>query len=47
MMRSYLTRVDLERIVLESYHEMEREKGGKEEQGISAHALIATDADWG
>ena len=47
MMRDSLTRVDLERMVLESYHEMEPKKGGKEEQGTSAHALIATDADRG
>ena len=29
MMRDSLTRVGLERMVLESYHEMERKKGGK------------------
>ena len=47
MVCDYLTRADFERMVLESYHEMEREKGGKGEQGASAHALIATDADRG
>ena len=47
MMRDSLTRADLERMVLESYHEIERKKGGKEEQGASTHALIATDADRG
>ena len=41
MMRDFLTRVDLERMVLEFCHEMGRKKGGKEEQGASAHALIA------
>ena len=45
MMRNSLTRADLERMVLESYQEMERKKGGKGEQGASAHALIATNAD--
>ena len=46
-MRDSLTRVDLERMVLEFYHEMERKRGGEEEQGESVHALIATDADRG
>lgn len=32
-------------MVLESLHQMERKKWGKEEQGSSAHALIASGAD--
>ena len=47
MTRDSLTRAGLERMVVETFHEMERKKRGKEEHGASVHALVASGADRG
>ena len=40
MMRDSLTRAFLDRMVLETFHEMEWKKGGKEERWTNSHAMI-------